>query len=208
MEQILVVGAGGFAKQLITPLLSFFNKKSIFFFDNINHDRKQFLNKFPIFHSYTEVKALLREDAKFVLGIGNPEYREKFFFEFVELGLTPFTLISKDASVSDLETSIDKGTVVLSNSIIEPEVRIAKGVLINLSCNITHNACIGAFTEMGPSVTVLGGAKIGERCFLGAGAIVLPNVMIGDECIVGAGTLVNKNLEKKSKVVGVPAKKI
>lgn len=50
--------------------------------------------------------------------------------------------------------------------------------------------------------------KIGNHVYIGAGAIILPGVAIEDNSIIAAGSVVTKNVESRTVVAGVPAKKI
>jgi acetyltransferase-like isoleucine patch superfamily enzyme len=53
-----------------------------------------------------------------------------------------------------------------------------------------------------------GEIDIGDDCWLGQRVSVTLGVVIGDGAIVGAGAVVTRDLDKNSKNVGVPARKI
>lgn len=93
------------------------------------------------------------------------------------------------------------------------------GVVIEDGCNVQENCTIHMF----PGVTVLlkegahighgaviHGATIGRNCLVGMNAVIMDNVVLGDECIVGALSFIkaDEHFEKRSLVVGNPAKKI
>ncbi len=93
------------------------------------------------------------------------------------------------------------------------------GIIIEDGCNVQENCTIHMF----PGVTVIlkagahighgaiiHGATIGKNCLIGMNSVIMDNVQLGDECIVGALSFIkaDETFEKRSLVVGNPAKKI
>lgn len=92
-------------------------------------------------------------------------------------------------------------------------------IIIEDGCNVQENCTIHMF----PGVTVvlkeaahighgavIHGATIGKNCLIGMNAVIMDNVVLEDECIVGALSFIKANevFEKRSLIVGNPAKKI
>ena len=94
----------------------------------------------------------------------------------------------------------------MSNVIITSDVKIGKGVLINLSCTIGHDTVIEDFVELCPSVNVSGNCTIGSFSFIGTNAVILPNINIGKNVIIGAGSVVTKHIPDNAVAFGIPAK--
>lgn len=93
------------------------------------------------------------------------------------------------------------------------------GIVVEDGCNIQENCTIHMF----PGVTVLlqqgahighgaviHGARIGRNCLVGMNTVIMDEVELGEECIVGALSFIKagERFEKRSLVVGNPAKKI
>lgn len=205
MKDIIIAGAGGFAKQLVETLGLLFPNSSISCFDDYNKDHNLFLERFTVHHT---LKDLNPNQYHFVLGTGNPELRRKFYDLFITSGFSPLAVIDPSCRISNIRTHLKEASIVLANGILEPDVSVGLGALINLNCTLTHDVVIGNFTEISPGCLILGGAIIGNNCFVGAGSIVLPNIIIEDDCIIGAGSVVTKNMSKGTKAYGVPAKKL
>ena len=55
---------------------------------------------------------------------------------------------------------------------------------------------------------VIHSAHIKKGCLIGIGAIVLNGVTVGESSIIGAGCVVTKDVEPRSLMVGIPARKI
>jgi carbonic anhydrase/acetyltransferase-like protein (isoleucine patch superfamily) len=92
-------------------------------------------------------------------------------------------------------------------------------IVIEDGCNVQENCVIHMFP--GKTVTLKKGAHVGhgaivhggtlgENCLIGMNAVIMDDVSIGDESIVGALAFVaaNSEFEKRSLIVGNPAKKI
>jgi len=205
---MLIVGAGGFAKQLL-PLIDRLDlSKQVVFFDDYSNDTSSLISRnFQVIRSEEELKQYFAHgDLRFVNAVGGPVNRLKIHQKMQGLGAEPFSLIDPDSSISQYEVEIGTGCCILQQVVIEPGVSIGKGCLINLNSLLTHDVSIGDFSEISPSVTILGGAKIGHSTFVGAGAIILPKIEIGDNCVVGAGAVVNRSVPSGHRVVGVPAR--
>lgn len=197
---MVVVGAGGFAKQLIDILVEKGFRGNLVFFDNTPSAPSKFLEEF-------EVVNTVNAPFEFCLGLGGPANRKLLFEKFIGLGGKPVTIVSPHSLISGFSTQIGEGATVLSNVIIEASCSVGKGTLINVNSAVTHDCEIGDFCELGPGVTVCGRVRIGNNVFIGAGATLLPDVQVGDNVIIGAGSLVTRNIDAGERVKGVPAKK-
>jgi sugar O-acyltransferase (sialic acid O-acetyltransferase NeuD family) len=204
---MLIVGAGGFAKQLIQVFEQLNKLDELVLFDDYTLPKSETLFGIPILHSEEEVKHRFQTiNNQFILGIGNPQKRYQLAKKFKELGGEIEGLISPLATISKIETKIGKGVTILTNVIIETGVEIGEGALINIGTYITHNCVIGNYTEISPGVRISGDCSIGSFCFLGTGCILVPKVTVGNETVIAAGCVVTTNLPAKVLVAGVPGR--
>lgn len=203
-KKMIIAGAGGHGLELYQVLIQQGVADSdIYFFDNDREKlSKKEINGKGIFEE-SEIVKHLKNDPRFLLGVGNPIIREKLFYYFGSIGGKYVGL--------NCTTSVNS-RILIDNfdafpfSFVGPSVRIGKGVLINTRAHVHHECSIGDFSEIGPGSMLLGASKIGSKCRIGAGAILLPGVRLGDEVIVGAGAIVTKSVMEKSVLVGIPAK--
>ena len=205
---MLIVGAGGFAKQILPIIERLGLIDAVVFYDDFSNDTKSLIARnFQILRSEKELKQYFTlGDLRFVNAVGGPLNRFTIHQKFSNFGAEPMSLIDPTSSISSFEVTIETGCCILQNVVIEPSSTIGKGCLINLNSLITHDVSIGEFTEISPGVTLLGASKIGKSVFIGSGAIVLPKVEIGDNCVIGAGAVVNRSIPSGHRVVGVPAR--
>ena len=204
---MLIIGAKGFAKQLLEIFCQLNELADLYFYDDVSNDLPERLyNIYPVLKTEEEVKELFKKDNYFALGIGNPFLRYKMEEKFTNIGGKLMTVISPYAHIGLYENVIEEGVNILTGVVIENNVRISKGSLINLNSTITHDTYIGKFSEISPGVHISGGCKIGDYCMLGTGAVLLPKVKLGDNVKVGAGAVVTKNVESNTVVAGIPAR--
>lgn len=205
---MLVIGAGGHAKEILQVLVQNKAVHDLLFFDNVN-TAELFCDEFKIIRSFDQAKLLFEnEDPGFVLGIGNPVRRFTLCRQFEAMGGKLRSIVSQNAIIGNYDVNLGEGLNIMASVYISNSTKIGKGCLINYGCNIHHDAIVEEYCELSPKAQVLGGALIGKYCSIGAGAIILPNVKIGSNVIVGAGAVVTRNIPDNCVVVGVPAQKI
>ena len=200
----VVIGANGLAKQVL-PLYHQ-NPRVVFFDDTENAEEK--LYEHQIVHDLKWVKEFISEGepVNFSICIGNPKWREYFYYLLVDMGATPINILSERSSIQE-RSEIDTGNIFLDFSLVETDVKIGKGNLINCYAGLFHDVEIGQFNEIMPGAKLLGGVKIGNSCRIGTNVTILPQVQICSNVIIGAGAVVTKNITEPGTYIGVPAKK-
>ncbi len=204
---MLIVGAKGFAKEVLEVLLQNNQTENLVFYDDVNHDTSELIyNTFPILKNTDQAQKYFQEvDSNFSIGIGNPVLRNEMFIKFQNLGGIYSTTISPDSKIGSFNVEIGIGSNILQNVIISNSVKIGIGCLIYYNTIITHDCQIGNFVELSPNSIILGRAIVGDFSSIGANATILPDIKIGKNVIVGAGAVVTKNVPDNCLVVGTPA---
>jgi len=205
---MLIVGAKGFAKELLEIILQGNFGAEIIFYDDISEDLPKLLfDKYPILRNEDEAKFYLEtSDERFALGVGNPNMRYRLCEKFIALGGKLTTIISPFAKIGKYKNFIQEGSNILTNVVIESNNTIGKGCLIHVGSLISHDVVIGDFCEISPHSNLLGNVVIGKLCSIGTGSIILPKVKIGDNVTVAAGAVVTKDVMDNMTVLGIPAK--
>lgn len=208
MSRILIIGAKGFAKELLEAVLQNDPEAEVTFFDDVSDDLPDLIfERYPIIKTKAAASEYFRDvDREFAIGVGSPRLRAQFFAEFVELGGVPKTVISPFAKVGIHANQIGIGSCVLTDAIIESDNRIGNGCLIHVGALVSHDVKLGDFCEVSPRVNLLGAVTVGSGCSIGTGSTILPKVTIGNNVAIGAGAVVTKDIESGQTVVGIPAK--
>ena len=204
---MLIVGAKGFAKEVLEVCYQLQQLEHLVFFDDVNANAPDLLyNQFPVLKSIEEVALYFKTiDAAFTIGIGNPILRKKLVHKFEAIGGIYTSTISPLAHVGHFGNKIGAGCNIMSGTVITSDVSIGSGVLINLNCTVGHDTVIGDFVEIAPGVHISGNCTIGAYCNIGTNATILPKITLGDNVIVGAGSVVTKDVPPNCLVMGVPA---
>lgn len=205
---MLIVGAKGFAKEVLQLLLDNGEAENVVFFDDVSVDMSDVLfGAFSVLKNEKQAQEYFANvDNRFCLGLGNPILRSKLAIKFRNLGGILTSTISNQATISSLDVRIGAGCNIMPTALISPSVEIGEGSLIYFQAITTHDCHIGKYVEISPCATILGRVTVGDFSQIGSNATILPDVIIGGNVIVGAGAVVTKNIPDNAVVAGVPAK--
>lgn len=205
---MLIVGAKGFAKEVLEVCHQKNDLNNLVFFDDVNtYNNEKLFDTFKILHNTEQVNQHFNlHGNSFTIGIGNPKLRQKLKEKFENLGGQLTSVISPKATIGNYGVKIGRGCNILAGSLISNDVNIGEACIIYFNSVITHDCTIGNYVEISPSVNVLGRVKIGNYTSIGAGAIILPDIQIGSNVIIGAGAVVTKNIPDNCVALGIPAK--
>lgn len=207
---MLIIGAKGFAKEILEILHQNKSLENLAFYDDMNDDVNGLLyNQFPILKSLEEAANYFRTvDYRYTLGIGNPKLRAALHEKFANIGGQLTSVISSKSEIGSYGVSIDEGCIIMGGVRISNDVKIGKGTMIYYNSVITHDVELGDFVEISPSVNILGRAQIGSFSHIATAAVVFPDIHIGKNVIIGAGSVVTKDLPDNCTAVGIPTKVI
>lgn len=104
-----------------------------------------------------------QENANVILGIGNPEVRQKILERLSEAAINFPTVIHPGASIYDKNhVHIGKRCFIAQNTILTTNTRIGDFCFINTACTIHYDTVIGDHCVLGPGKHLTGGDKIGD----------------------------------------------
>lgn len=204
---MIIAGAGGHAKEILGVLVQEDFLDEIFLFDDITYKLPDRLyQKFRILRTLDEAALELKNDPRFILGVGVPKNRKILFEKFVHLQGKPVSMISTQAYIGNYGVVLADGLNIMPQSVITEDVNVGKGSLIHFHASIHHDCSIGEFCEILPGSKILGNVTIGDMCSIGSGATILPKITIGSNVTIGAGAVVTKNVADGKTMVGIPAR--
>lgn len=204
---MVIVGAKGFAKEVLEVCYQLQQLENLVFYDDVNADAPPLLyEQFPVLKTKEAAAHYFKTiDNQFTIGIGNPVLRKKLAHKFEELGGIFTSTISPLAHIGHFGNRIGDGCNIMTDALISNDVQIGKGCIVYFKSIITHDCYIGDFVEISPGVKLLGRSTVGNYSQIGANATILPDVIIGENVIVGAGAVVTKDIPDNCLVVGTPA---
>lgn len=209
MKNIVIIGSGGFAKE-VAFLIDEINRDKptwniLGFIDNnvseTNGKYKIFQNDEYLFNTTNELNV--------VFGIGNPALLEKLYLKFSKNKKLKFPNLIHPNVIGDWERiNLGEGNIICASNTFTTDISLGNCNIINLDCTIGHDTAIGNFNVLNPSVNVSGGVKIGNKNLIGTNVTILQCLSIKNELIIGASALITKNILEKGTYIGAPVKKI
>lgn len=208
MKDIVIIGAGGFGRE-VAWLIEEINKEKptwniIGFVDDNEEVQGESFNGYKVIGTIDWLK---KQKVNVVSAIGDPITKKKVFDRLGNSENSYPVLIHPNVVCSN-SVCIGEGTIICAGNILTVNINIGKHVIVNLDCTIGHDAIVGDYSTILPSVNISGLSKIGECVSMGTGAAVIQGINIGENSIVGAGAVVVKDLPENCTAVGAPAKPI
>ena len=214
IKKILILGAGGHAKELasyIHDLVIGGEKLSLLGFVDEKKPRGSFAGS-KILGGFQELPHLLSSYpcVYYLTAAGDGASRMEFVKKMDALqlkNLKAWTLRHPRAYVGQ-EVVVGEGTCLCPGAVITTNVRIGQHCILNVNVSVSHDTVIGDFTNLNPGVKICGNVIIGEGCYIGAGATIVDKVKIGKGVVIGAGAVVTEDVPDHVTAVGVPARVI
>jgi sugar O-acyltransferase (sialic acid O-acetyltransferase NeuD family) len=117
-----------------------------------------------------------------------------------------WTSIIHPHSYVDVSARIGAGTIICAGAIVQPDATIGVHGIVNTGATVDHDCRLGDYVHIAPGAHLAGGVRIGDGAFVGIGATAIPGVSIGPRAIVGAGAVVIRDLPGGVTAVGCPAR--
>ena len=208
MEDIVIIGAGGFGRE-VAWLIEDINKVNnnwniIGFVDDNKYIQGTEINGYKV---VGDIDWLKKQELFVVNAIGDSFIKKKVM-EKLDGSKNKYPVLIHPSVICSDSVSFGEGSIICAGNIITVNIEIGKHVIINLDCTIGHDAIIGDYSTILPSVNISGFVKTEECVSFGTGSAVIQGVNIGRNTIVGAGAVVVKDLPANCTAVGSPAKPI
>lgn len=201
MTALIIVGAGGFGRQMLSYALELGLDVAGFVDDDL-HALDGTETELPILGT-TEIMAS-PSGHEFVVAVGDPASRQRLSQAVTKVGGRLRTVVHPSAVV-DRTATLGAGCVVCPFAVIGTGAQVGPNAMINVHATAAHDTIVGADCVLAPYSVLNGHASLGEGVFVGTHAAVLPRVPIGAFAKVSAGSVVYSDVEPGSLVAGNPA---
>jgi sugar O-acyltransferase (sialic acid O-acetyltransferase NeuD family) len=204
---IYVIGAGGFAREVLNIFTDLSrNKEVVAFLEENCRSKGTHLNEKPVEDFSILNEKNLKNDIKLICAIATP-LRKRLIEHTRQLGYRYETAIHPSVIMSKW-VSIGEGNIICAGNILTNQITLGEFVIINLACTIGHDVKIGKYTTLSPGVNVSGRVNIGDECYIGTGATIIEKVNIGNKSYIAAGAVVVSDIPENVLAVGIPAKPV
>lgn len=208
MKDIIIVGAGGFGRELLQWIKDINEHKPQWRIKGFIDDNQEALNGYACSHS---VLGTIEDwtptgNEVFACAVAEPQTKENVVHALKSRGAMFASVIHPTALIGE-HNSIGEGVTVYPYARITANVTIGDYVTL-LAAIVGHDVTVGDFSTISSHCGINGEAILGKRVFLGSHAVIIPGKRVGDDAYVGAGSVVVKNVKAHQKTFGNPARPI
>lgn len=210
MEGIVILGAGGLAREVLDVINAINVKQSdsamkvLGFIDENPGMHGKNLNGYPVLGGFDWFSKVDVAKVKAICGIGNNEARKKVTEKAEKLGVE-FTNVVHPNVQMGYDVRLGRGIVICAGVILTCNIKIGNHVYINLDCTVGHDSILEDYVNLAPSVNVSGNCRLLEGAHVFTNAVIIPPVTIGKWSMIGAGAVVLKDIPDYTVAVGTPA---
>jgi UDP-perosamine 4-acetyltransferase len=206
-KPIIVLGAGGHAKVLISSLL-LDNFEVVGILDNDENKIGQQVLGISVIGNDEAIEKYSCDSIELVNGVGSVKstaLRKKIFELFKNKGYT-FTSVIHPSAIVAFGVKLGEGVQIMAGAVVQAGVCLGNNVIINTKASVDHDCFIENNVHIAPGATLSGEVYVGDGTHLGTGAIVKQGVRIGKNCVIGAGALALKDIPDNETAIGNPAR--
>lgn len=214
MRGIVIIGAGGFAREVkmlieqINQLSNIAKWQILGFYDDAK-TKGELINGAPVLGGIDDINNDFSDTVYGVVAVGDPKTKKKITQRITNKNLRWANIIHPNVQVEENQyLKIGVGNIICNGVIITTNVKIGNHVIINLDCTVGHDAVIGDYCSFMPSVNISGETHFCDGVYCGTGSIIVNQKTIEEFAIIGAGAVVSKNIPANCTAVGIPARPI
>lgn len=208
MKDIVIIGAGGFGREVATVIQDINSKEMTWNFlgfidesvsgKTVEGDR-----------ILGNLEYLLSMDPKpgVSIAIASSAARMRLVSLLKEHGFEFPTLIHPSVAIGP-HSHIGEGCILCRGGMLTTNVSIGNYCISNLNCTYGHDTVVDDFNSIMSHTAVAGDVHIGEACYFGLHCTVINLVSITGHCTFGAGSVVINTIHEPGTYVGVPAKRV
>ncbi|MED2762264.1 acetyltransferase [Bacillus thuringiensis] len=209
MKDIVVIGSGGFSKQVIEIIeqLNLINPNYKLL--GVVDDNKSLVGTevlgYEVIGDTDYIKQLSKQQKiQGVIAIADGEIREHISRKLNDVQW--INLIHPSAVVSKY-TKLGEGNIICAGVVINPECKMGNHSHINIGSTLGHDVLMLDYVTVMPGSKISGNVNLKSKSMVGTGATIIQGLTIEQNVVLGAGSVVTKNTEPNFLYVGVPAKK-
>ena len=205
MKDLIVVGGGGFAKEIIW-LANECGRTIKGLLDDDPSRLGKSVGAAKVIGAVSDWLSF--SECEFVIAIGSPRTRYAVLNKMNKLGAPVFTTLIHPSVIKSDCAVIGKGSIICAGTIITVETKVGAHCILNLNVTVGHETILDDFVTIAPMVAVSGNVK--AECFveIGTGAVLKQGLTLCRGSMLGMGGVLTKNIPEFFIFAGNPAKKL
>lgn len=209
MKKLLILGAGGFGREVYNLALHCKTQSNQFiikgFLDDDNEALDGFIGYPKVISNINDY--VVEKDDVFVCAIGRIDIKKEVCNIIINKGGEFINLIHPTTFINQ-NVKLGRGILLFMYANISNDCIINDFVTIQGFVGLGHDTEIGEWSHINTYSFTGGGVKIGKEVIVHTRATILPRVKISSNSTIGACSLVIKNVKENTSVFGIPAIKL
>ena len=206
MNRLLIVGAGGFGREMFAAAREAVGYGTAFEIAGFLDAKQTALDDFagypPIFGS-PDTYEPGKYDV-FVTALGSIASRRRCVEALEAKGAKFISIVHRTATIGQ-NVLIGEGSFIAPHASITADVCVGRHVSVFHSSSIGHDSKLRDFSHVYAQCSIGGGVNVGEGAVVYPGSVVVPRRGIGAGAVVGAGSVVFVDVDPGVTVIGNPA---
>ena len=207
MKEVVIVGAGGFGKEVAFLINLLKDYKLVGFVDDSIDVLPESICNRAILGGLGYLESY-EEKIYVAIAVASPTLKESIYLKLLKNSNLIFPNIISDSSLVGFNIAMGIGNILMPYTTLTADINIGNFNMINMHSTIGHDVNLGDFNSIFPNVNISGNNHIGKNNQIGVGTKTIPNITIGNETIIGAGSTVIRDIRNKTKNVGTPTRVI
>ena len=184
-EKLLLVGAGGFGRVVLEHAAKLYDCS----FVDDGCEKGSRVCGAEVVGGTADLPELFGTFHSLIVSIGNNRVRERICRTAAEIGYSFPNIICPSVYISPF-AKIGKGCIFLNNAVIQNNVSVGNGVILNPGVELHHDSTVGNYVLVYTNSVVRSLAKIGDRVCLGSTLTVSNGVIVPEDNVVKDGCMI------------------
>ena len=206
MKQLLIIGAGGFGRELYGAAKEALGFGTEFEIKGFLDARADALKGFAGYPSVLGDPATYvpQADEVFITALGDIAARRRCVAAVEAKGGVFVSIIHRSAYLGP-NVRVGAGSFLAPNVSLTADITVGRHVAVFHSSSIGHDSVLGDFAHVYAQCSVGGAVRVGEGAIVYPGSVIVPRRELGTAAVVGAGSVVFLDVAAGVTVHGNPA---
>ena len=210
MKDIVVIGSGGFSKQVIEIIELINLRKREYSLIGVIDDNKGLLGNYVLGYKVIGDTDYLKEISckkkiYGVIAIAEGKIRSLIEKKLEKVSWT--NLVHPNAIVSRY-VDMGVGNIICGGVVINPNLELGNHCHINIGSTLGHDVTMCDYVTVMPGCRISGNVTLQNKASVGTGSTIIQGLTIKQDVILGAGSVTVKETKPGKVYVGVPADEI
>ncbi|MEV7891044.1 acetyltransferase [Streptomyces sp. NPDC002817] len=208
MNELVIIGAGGFARETAQAVHDAGELKLLGHLDDNPALHGTEVDGVPVLGDCDLVRGL--PEARVVICVGNPRDYAARARLVRRLGLPTdrYATVVHPTAVVSATSEVGPGSVLLAHCVLTAAVRVGAQVAVMPHVILTHDDVVEDYATLTSGVRLGGGVRLERGAYVGSGALVREGTTVGAWSQIGMGSSVLGDVPPGEVWVGSPARRL